>query len=130
MLLGLGRCSDGEVQLEMDICDARTDRFERDWVFFVLEITIVAYAGLGFLLSWTTMRLRVTVLGSLGVLLVIMTYGMVDEWTQNLVPTRTMEVGDWFADAVGGLAGLISYFFTQWLYLYLLMPARPVANPH
>jgi VanZ family protein len=69
-------------------------------------------------------------LGAVGVLFVIMTYGMVDEWTQNLVPTRSMEVGDWLADAAGGMAGLISYFVTQWLYLYLLVPARPVADPH
>jgi VanZ family protein len=89
----------------------------------------LAFAGLGFLLAWAAMGRRATLAGAMAVWLVVMTYGMLDELTQTLVPSRTMEVNDWLADAAGGLAGLISYFVTQWLYLYLFVAIRPAADP-
>jgi VanZ family protein len=68
-----------------------------------------AYCGLSFLLCCASLPNR-TWKGTFGLMAVIATYGSADELTQLLVPSRTADVADWFADVVGGLVGIGIYF--------------------
>jgi VanZ family protein len=69
-----------------------------------------AYCGLSLLLAWACVRHR-NWKGFAGVLAIIAGYGLVDEWSQMLVPARTAEFADWIADLSGGLVGLSIYWF-------------------
>jgi VanZ family protein len=33
-------------------------------------------------------------------------FGAFDEWHQQFIPSRSMELGDWIADTIGGIAGV------------------------
>ena len=58
-----------------------------------------AFAGEGY--GWLATMVAAVLLTS--------TYGVTDEWHQSFVPLRTSDVFDWFADALGALAGTIIY---------------------
>ena len=36
-------------------------------------------------------------------------FGAFDEWHQQFFPERSMELGDWIADVVGGASGVFAY---------------------
>jgi VanZ family protein len=62
-----------------------------------------AYALLGFLLARGAAASR---LGPGWVLAIGLLYGASDEYHQSFVPGRSVEAGDWVADALGVAAGL------------------------
>lgn len=73
---------------------------------------LLEYAVLGWLWAravkrsrseWTTAAVLVSALLFAGM------YGLSDEWHQYYVPGRHADLGDVFADAVGGMLGGISY---------------------
>jgi VanZ family protein len=71
---------------------------------------VVAFAGLAVLLSATGAVLGQPAWRSnLLVLATIATYGVIDELTQALVPSRSVDWRDWVADMVGGLCGVIAF---------------------
>ena len=73
---------------------------------------LLAYGGLAFLLAWAVAGARPTWRSILAVLLVVSTYGIVDELTQSLIPSRSSDLGDWIADVAGALFGLVCYRVT------------------
>jgi len=38
-------------------------------------------------------------------------FGALDEWHQQFIPGRGMELGDWIADSTGGFLGLVAFTF-------------------
>lgn len=70
------------------------------------------YAVLAGLLLWATRGSRPTALAVLATLLVVSAYGALDEWHQQFIPGRTMELGDWLADSFGALLGAAAAAFT------------------
>ena len=67
-----------------------------------------AFLGLGVLLAAAAaVRRRPTWRLYGGLFLLALAYGALDEITQRLVPGRTAEVNDWFADAAGVALGLL-----------------------
>jgi VanZ family protein len=70
----------------------------------------LAYAGLAFLLC-TAASVRWGFRQSFiaAVLVLLMTYGAIDEWTQNLVPPREGNWDDWGADVLGIGIGLAAF---------------------
>ena len=72
----------------------------------------VAFAGLTFLLSWALSPHRLTRGALLTTFLVAAVYGMVDELSQKLVPSRSSDVWDWSADMAGAVAGILAYAFS------------------
>jgi VanZ family protein len=54
---------------------------------------------------------------------VIAAYGMLDELTQKLVPSRSAEFWDWIADMLGGGTGLL-----VGLAIRLAVPRTPIAE--
>ena len=71
---------------------------------------LVAFAGLALLLCATGTALGIPA-GRLYllVLVTIAAYGIVDELTQRLVPTRSSDWRDWAADLAGGLLGVVAF---------------------
>ena len=70
----------------------------------------VGYCGLAIVLvravaqgRWAGVTLRTLALAWL----IAIGYGATDEWHQSFVPTRHAEFRDWFADAIGALAGVV-----------------------
>ena len=65
-----------------------------------------AYLVLGFLLGGAarSSRLSLWLAVAIG-----WAYGVVDELHQSTVPGRFAEVGDWFADAAGAVAGVLLF---------------------
>ena len=39
-------------------------------------------------------------------------FGALDEWHQQFIPSRSMELGDWIADSIGGIAGVTIFTLT------------------
>ena len=39
-------------------------------------------------------------------------WGALDEWHQQFIPSRSMELGDWIADSIGGIAGATIFSLT------------------
>lgn len=63
------------------------------------------YGVLAALLVWVWSGRRPTATVVLGTLLAVSAYGALDEWHQQFIPGRSMELGDWLADSVGALVG-------------------------
>jgi VanZ family protein len=73
-------------------------------------VHFLAFAGLAFLLSWTWATRRPWFpWGPIVVILGASLYAAVDELTQELVPGRTGQWGDWFADSAGAVAGASAF---------------------
>ena len=73
-----------------------------------------AFGGLAFLVAWAlptregkALQRAVWTLG------LIIGYAMLDELTQKLIPGRTCSLGDFVADSVGAVLGLLAYFATK-----------------
>jgi VanZ family protein len=52
---------------------------------------------------------RVSWVFALAVLLGISAFGAADEWHQQFIPRRAMELGDWVADSAGALLGILAW---------------------
>ena len=66
------------------------------------------YSILGLSLAWGRARTGFT--GSTALLLIIGAgYGALDEWHQSFVPGRDANLGDWMADVVGVMLGLMLF---------------------
>lgn len=69
------------------------------------------YFGLSFLLVWLLSQRRrpiwMTVAMTLGL---VCLYGCIDELLQQLIPSRSADVLDLLADALGGTAGIVGFF--------------------
>lgn len=39
-------------------------------------------------------------------------FGALDEWHQQFIPSRSMELGDWIADSIGGVVGVMIFSLT------------------
>ena len=72
------------------------------------------YLILGLCLGWGK-RSTGSSLPWVMILLIGVGYGALDEWHQNFVPGRDVSVGDWVADGVGVVLGLVlfSRFFSR-----------------
>ena len=72
----------------------------------------LAYAGLGVLLCWYKGGANaLTWRTAIPVLLVLATYGFVDEITQYPIQGRSPELADWLADLAGGVSGIALFAF-------------------
>lgn len=72
----------------------------------------VGYAGLAFLLSFVSAtRRRWNGRAILLVLATASTYAMVDELSQIPIPGRSGELGDWIADFLGSISGILAFSF-------------------
>jgi VanZ family protein len=70
----------------------------------------VGYAGLAFLLSFVcATRRRWNGRALLLVLATTATYAMVDELSQIPIPGRSGELGDWIADSLGSISGILAF---------------------
>lgn len=77
-----------------------------------------AFAGLSFLLAWSLpRRVAGAVPGVALTALVALAYAVIDEWTQGFVRNRSPSVGDFMADSLGIISGLIIYL-TLRVFLY------------
>jgi VanZ family protein len=72
---------------------------------------VILYSGLGFLVArWLRRSKGRTPFSACCIATVFcLLYGSSDEFHQYFVPGRTMEVGDVFADVLGGLLGSMAY---------------------
>jgi VanZ family protein len=86
-------------------------------------IHFASFLVLAFLLTWCVMYRQPSLRRTIMVLGIVLLYGMADELTQMLVPSRHADIHDWLADCYGTLAGLAVYFVSLHL-LNLVMPAR------
>ncbi len=78
-------------------------------------IHFYAYAGLGFLATWSIARMRGRrFLLFLFTMVVIIVFGALDELSQPLV-NRSCSFYDWVADALGAIFGGIFYIVLSWL---------------
>jgi VanZ family protein len=68
-----------------------------------------AFAGLAFLLSWSLIGLHPTRRATVRVIVIVVVYAALDEWTQWFVPHRRSDIYDWWADVFGALAGMVAY---------------------
>ena len=68
-------------------------------------VHVIAYTGLGVLLSLTITAFWPQTSVSRTALLIIMSYGILDELTQLFVG-RKAEIADWCADVLGGVIGI------------------------
>ncbi len=69
-----------------------------------------AFAGLAFLLAWALPKSIGRINSLVIAAILIMTYAVLDEWTQGFVPNRSPDIHDFFADTLGMLAGFLAYF--------------------
>ena len=71
-------------------------------------VHLTCYGVLAYLtfpaLSQTTGGMRAAIL----VMLTISVFGALDEWHQQFIPGRTMDLYDWYADTLGGFLGLLA----------------------
>jgi VanZ family protein len=73
-----------------------------------------AFGGLAFLVAWALpTREGKALQRALWTLGLVITYGMLDELTQKLIPGRTCSMGDFIADAIGACMGLAAYFVAK-----------------
>ena len=63
-----------------------------------------AYAALGASMGWAA-RVR-HIRRALRWIAVVSLLGAVDEWHQQFIPSRSMDVRDWMADTAGAVTGL------------------------
>lgn len=77
-----------------------------------------AFAGLSFLLAWSLPRKVAGRFSGLALTaLVALSYAVVDEWTQGFVSRRSPSIGDFLADSLGIVSGLIIYLMLR-VFLY------------
>lgn len=67
------------------------------------------YSTFGLLTQRSAWRIRFERRRALMVAVGLALFAAVDEWHQLFIPGRSMELGDWIADSVGALAGIIIY---------------------
>jgi VanZ family protein len=67
-------------------------------------VHFTAYCVLGASCAWAA-RTR-TVLQALRWMVVVSMLGGIDEWHQQFIPSRSMDVRDWMADTAGAVTGL------------------------
>jgi VanZ family protein len=83
------------------------------------------YAGLAVLVLAAASVIRPISLGmGSALLLLIATYGAVDEWTQQFVPSRMTDPRDWLADVIGASLGALLFLVGRRLWL----SKRPAAT--
>gem|GEM_PF-785613 len=88
---------------------------------------LVAFAGLAFLVSWALPRqIGKKIPGMLVAAVMILSYAIIDEWTQGFVPRRNPDLQDFVADATGMLLGFGAYLFLR----TLLVHSMRKVNPH
>jgi VanZ family protein len=63
-----------------------------------------AYAVLGASVVWAALPQTVRAFAILAAAIALV--GALDEWHQQFIPNRSMDIRDWFADTVGGGLGL------------------------
>jgi VanZ family protein len=75
------------------------------------------YAALGFLAMRAVRRQGASFWWRpfLAVACCISIWGALDEWHQQFIPSRSMELGDWIADSIGGIAGATLFTLTAGL---------------
>jgi len=66
------------------------------------------YAVFGFLLARAALRGKSLIAVLALVIIGVACFGAVDEWHQQFIPGRYMDVQDWAADAAGGIAGAVA----------------------
>ena len=69
-----------------------------------------AFLGLTVLMCWSFMQRRPTSRRAMVILLIALLYGVVDELTQTLIPSRHATLNDWLADCCGAVTGIAFYF--------------------
>jgi VanZ family protein len=52
-------------------------------------------------------------LALLGLLLAMLLLAAFDEWHQQFIPGRSMELLDWLADGIGAIGGLLAFVFNR-----------------
>lgn len=70
------------------------------------------YALLAALLVWAWADGRPSAIVVIATLLAVAAYGALDEWHQQFIPGRSMELNDWLADSAGALLGVLAATFT------------------
>ena len=63
------------------------------------------YALLAGLLAWAAVGRLTTTVVVLASVLAVAAWGAIDEWHQQFIPGRSMDLNDWLADLAGALAG-------------------------
>jgi VanZ family protein len=63
------------------------------------------YAGLGYLLARAQLDAERFWRGALLTIVVALAAAAIDEWHQQFIPGRSMDVADWRADALGAILG-------------------------
>lgn len=67
------------------------------------------YALLAALLVWARPAgRRTTVLAVIAILVAVAAYGALDEWHQQFIPGRSMDLSDWLADTSGAIVGAVA----------------------
>jgi hypothetical protein len=74
-----------------------------------------ALAGLAFLLAWVLAPFRPSRRVIVITFLVAVTYAAIDEVTQMLVPSRSADIHDWYADVAGAVIGIFAYM-VSWVF--------------
>ena len=65
------------------------------------------YALLAGLVVWAWAGRRTSAMVIIATLLIVAAYGALDEWHQQFIPGRSMELNDWLADSAGALVGAL-----------------------
>ena len=77
---------------------------------------LIAFGGLGVMLSWTlSLCIRDARKHALAVLIIAVLYAMFDEWSQQFVAGRQPDLMDVAADACGAVLGLVSFWVLRGL---------------
>ena len=63
------------------------------------------YAGLGFLLARSLLDTNRALGAVLITIVAVLAIAAADEWHQQFIPGRSMDVADWRADAAGAILG-------------------------
>lgn len=95
-------------------------------------IHFLAFAGLAFLANWAWAARRMWLPWKPAVVVgLVCLYAAVDELTQQLIPGRTGQWGDWLADTLGALAGTCAFVVLERLSRPLAdRPGSAVPTPH
>ena len=87
---------------------------EFEWFAIDKIYHFIEYAILGTLLAWAFVKARPSIVPSkhiwLAAAVLSMLYGASDEWHQTFVPGRYATLGDWVADALGSIAGVLAVY--------------------
>ena len=66
------------------------------------------YAGLGYLVARSLLQHSLPGIAALGALAIALAFGGIDEWHQQFIPGRSMDLADWRADATGAAVGILA----------------------